>query len=368
MKVLENQIETGVPYVLYKDAANKKSNQKNLGTIKSSNLCCEILEYTSPDETAVCNLASIALPKFVTIPSGKTKSKDKSLRSFDFDKLYEVTYQTTINLNRVIDVNWYPTKETRNSNMKHRPIGIGVQGLADLFAMLGLPFEDDLAKKLNNDIFETIYFAAMTASKDMAKNEYKEELKKLKKESQVEDGLDLKYTDGAYSSFIGSPLSEGIFQFDMWGVKSEELSGRWDWSKLRKEVVKYGVKNSLLLAPMPTASCQVVDTQVVTEKGIKSFADIMSESKIDWSEKEKFNEPHWITLDSKVSVQTMNGFVETDQIYYNGHKEVFAIEMEDGTVFEATENHRFLVNRGVERFWVRVDELVDGDDIVEFEK
>jgi ribonucleoside-diphosphate reductase alpha chain len=254
MKVLENQIETGVPYVLYKDAANKKSNQKNLGTIKSSNLCTEILEYTSPDETAVCNLASIALPKFVTIPSGKTKSKDKSLRSFDFDKLYEVTYQTTINLNRVIDVNWYPTKETRNSNMKHRPIGIGVQGLADLFAMLGLPFEDDLAKKLNNDIFETIYFAAMTASKDMAKNEYKEELKKLKEQSQVEDGLGLKYTAGAYSSFVGSPLSNGIFQFDMWGVKAEELSGRWDWEKLRKEVVKYGVKNSLLLAPMPTAS------------------------------------------------------------------------------------------------------------------
>jgi ribonucleoside-diphosphate reductase alpha chain len=367
MKVLENQIETGVPYVLYKDAANKKSNQKNLGTIKSSNLCTEIIEFTSPDETAVCNLASIALPKFVNIPTGKTKSKDKGLRTFDFDKLYEVAYQTTINLNKVIDVNWYPTKETRNSNMRHRPIGIGVQGLADLFAMLGLPFEDDLAKKLNDEVFETIYFAAMTASKDMAKNDYKLALKEFKDTPQPE-GLGLKTTYGAYQSFIGSPLSKGIFQFDMWGVKAEELSGRWDWEKLRKEVVKYGTKNSLLLAPMPTASCQVVETQVVTENGVKSFAEIMDLSNIKWSEIEEIDNPHWITLKNKVSIQTMNGFIETDQIYYNGHKEVFAIEMEDGTVFEATENHRFLVNRGVERLWVRVDELVDGDDIVEFKK
>jgi ribonucleoside-diphosphate reductase alpha chain len=251
LQVLENQIETGVPYILYKDAANNKSNQKNLGTIKSSNLCTEILEYTSPEETAVCNLASIALPKFVNTPSGKTKSRDKGLRTFDFDKLYEVAYQVTVNLNRVIDVNWYPTVETERSNLRHRPIGIGVQGLADLFAMLGLPFEDDLSKKLNEDIFETIYFASMTASKDMAKKQYKGEVKRLK---EIDSNLVVNKTFGAYSSFNGSPLSKGIFQFDMWGVKSDELSGRWDWDSLRKEVTTYGATNSLLLAPMPTAS------------------------------------------------------------------------------------------------------------------
>lgn len=250
LHVLDNQIETGVPYILYKDAANNKSNQKNLGTIKSSNLCTEIIEYTSPEETAVCNLASIALPKFVTIPSGKTKSRDKGLRTFDFDKLYEVSYQVTVNLNRVIDVNWYPTVETERSNLRHRPIGIGVQGLADLFAMMGLPFEDELAKKLNEDIFETIYFAAMTASKDMAKKAYKDEVKRLKEEESVV----VEKTFGAYSTFKGSPLSDGTFQFDMWGVKSNELSGRWDWDTLKKEVMTYGVTNSLLLAPMPTAS------------------------------------------------------------------------------------------------------------------
>lgn len=251
LHILENQIETGVPYILYKDAANNKSNQKNLGTIKSSNLCTEIIEYTSPEETAVCNLASIALPKFVNIPGGKTKSRDKGLRTFDFDKLYEVSYQVAVNLNRVIDVNWYPTPETERSNLRHRPIGIGVQGLADLFAMMALPFEDDLAKKLNEDIFETIYFASMTASKDMAKKLYKDEVKRLK---ELDSTLGAEKTFGAYSTFNGSPLSEGTFQFDMWGVKSDELSGRWDWDSLRKEVMTYGVTNSLLLAPMPTAS------------------------------------------------------------------------------------------------------------------
>ncbi len=244
-KILDAQIETGTPYVLYKDAANKKSNQKNIGTIKSSNLCTEIMEVSTPDEQAVCNLASIALPKMVVIPQGKIKSRDKSLRGYDFQRLYDVAYQTAINLNRVIDVNWYPTEETRRSNMRHRPIGIGVQGLADTFAMLGLPFESDAAKKLNKDIFETIYFAAMTASNDMAKKSYKAE------SASTED---VSLTVGAYSTFIGSPLSEGKFQFDMWGIDESKLSGLWDWSKLRKSVVKYGVKNSLLLAPMPTAS------------------------------------------------------------------------------------------------------------------
>ncbi len=213
--ILDAQIETGTPYMLYKDAANSKSNQQNLGTIKSSNLCTEIMEYTSPDEVAVCNLASLALPRYVI--NGK----------FDHQKLYEVTYEVTKNLNKIIDHNYYPVEEARNSNMRHRPIGIGVQGLADVFILLRLPFENELAKILNRDIFETIYFAAMTASKDLA--------------------IEL----GAYQTFKGSPLSKGIFQFDMWNVQPTD---RWDWATLRKEVVQHGVRNSLLIAPMPTAS------------------------------------------------------------------------------------------------------------------
>ncbi len=217
-KILESQIETGTPYMLYKDAANRKSNQKNLGTIRSSNLCTEILEYTSPDEVAVCNLASIALPMF--IKNG----------AFDHKELFKVTKRVTKNLNRVIDRNYYPVKEAENSNMRHRPIGLGVQGLADAFIMLRLPFTSDEAKQLNQDIFETLYFAAVTASMEAAKEE------------------------GAYSSYKGSPISQGEFQHNLWGIKDEELSGRWDWGKLRKSVKKHGVRNSLLVAPMPTAS------------------------------------------------------------------------------------------------------------------
>jgi len=220
--ILDSQIETGTPYMLYKDAANSKSNQQNLGTIKSSNLCTEIIEYTAPDEVAVCNLASIALPRFV-----QDNTAENRPASFDFEKLYEVTYHATKNLNRIIDGNYYPVEEAKNSNLRHRPIGLGVQGLADVFIMLRLPFESDLAKMLNKNIFETIYFAAMTASKDLAK------------------------ATGAYATFEGSPLSKGIFQFDLWGVTP---SDRHDWEQLRKEVVEYGVKNSLLIAPMPTAS------------------------------------------------------------------------------------------------------------------
>jgi len=215
-KILESQIETGTPYMLYKDAANAKSNQQNLGTIKSSNLCTEIIEYTSPDEIAVCNLASLALPKFVT-ENG----------TFDHDKLYEVTYQAAVNLNKVIDENYYPVEEAKNSNLRHRPIGLGVQGLADAFIMLGYPFESAEAKTLNRDVFETIYFAAMTASKDLAIKE------------------------GPYSTFKGSPLSQGQFQFDLWG---QNPSARWNWDALRAEVIAHGVRNSLLVAPMPTAS------------------------------------------------------------------------------------------------------------------
>ena len=229
-KILESQIETGTPYMLYKDPANAKSNQKNLGTIKSSNLCTEILEYTDKDETAVCNLASIALPKMVNIPEGKVRSQNKGLRTFDFDMLYDVAYKTTVNLNQVIDINYYPTPETKRSNFRHRPIGIGIQGLADVFAMMGYPFDSEMASKLNKDIFETIYFAAVTASKDRAKDE------------------------GHYETFKGSPLSEGKFQYELWGFTDSDMSGKWDWNSLRDEVVEHGVRNSLLMAPMPTAS------------------------------------------------------------------------------------------------------------------
>lgn len=217
-KILESQIETGTPYMLYKDAANRKSNQKNLGTIRSSNLCTEIMEYSSKDEIAVCNLASISLPMFVE--NG----------NFNHNLLYTVTKRVTRNLNKVIDRNYYPVKEAQNSNERHRPIGLGVQGLADAFIMLRLPFTSDEAKKLNQEIFETLYFAAATASMEMAKEE------------------------GAYSTFKGSPLSEGLFQHNLWNIKDEQLSGRWDWENLRKEVMKHGVRNSLLVAPMPTAS------------------------------------------------------------------------------------------------------------------
>lgn len=214
--ILEAQVETGTPYMLFKDAANRKSNQKNLGTIKSSNLCTEILEYTAPDEVAVCNLASLALPKYVI--NGK----------FDHQKLYDVTYVATKNLNKIIDVNYYPVPEAERSNKRHRPIGLGVQGLADAFIMLRMPFESEEARQLNIDIHETIYYAAMTASKDLSA--------KL----------------GPYETFKGSPVSKGIFQFDMWGVTPS--SGRYDWEDLKREVKKHGVRNSLLVAPMPTAS------------------------------------------------------------------------------------------------------------------
>ncbi|WP_242134295.1 ribonucleoside-diphosphate reductase subunit alpha [Aestuariivivens marinum] len=217
-KILESQIETGTPYMLYKDSANRKSNQKNLGTIRSSNLCTEILEYTSPDEVAVCNLASIALPMFVK--NGE----------FDHKELFRITKRVTKNLNRVIDRNYYPVPEAKNSNMRHRPIGLGVQGLADTFIQLRLPFTSDEAKQLNQDIFETLYYAAVTASMEEAK------------------------ADGPYQTYKGSPISKGEFQHNLWGLKDEELSGNWDWAKLRKQVLKHGVRNSLLVAPMPTAS------------------------------------------------------------------------------------------------------------------
>jgi ribonucleoside-diphosphate reductase subunit M1 len=233
--VLEAQVETGNPYMLFKDACNRKSNQQNLGTIKCSNLCTEIVEYTAPDETAVCNLASIALSRFVVDkelpldqqPMKQVGSLGAPGRYFDFEKLAEVAATVACNLNKIIDVNFYPAETARNSNMRHRPIGIGVQGLADAFITLGMPFDSAEAAQLNKDIFETIYFAALKQSMESAK------------------------VDGPYSSYEGSPVSKGVLQFDMWGVTP---SDRHDWAQLRKDIAQYGIRNSLLLAPMPTAS------------------------------------------------------------------------------------------------------------------
>lgn len=215
--ILESQTETGNPYMLYKDACNRKSNQKNLGTIRSSNLCTEIIEYTAPDEVAVCNLASLALPTFVDISRGE----------YDFGRLHEVTQVLVRNLNKIIEINHYPVEEAKRSNFRHRPIGLGVQGLADAFLALRLPFDSAEAKHLNKQIFETIYHAALTASCDIAS--------KL----------------GPYATYEGSPVSQGILQYDMWNVTPTDL---WDWGALKKSIAEHGVRNSLLVAPMPTAS------------------------------------------------------------------------------------------------------------------
>jgi ribonucleoside-diphosphate reductase alpha chain len=250
-KILEAQIEQGVPYILYKDAANKKSNQKNLGTIKSSNLCAEVLIYSSPEETGVCNLASICLPTYVE--NGV----------FNFDKLHEITKVITKNLNKVIDRNFYPVEKARISNLKHRPIGIGVQGLADVFILLRMPFESDMARQLNKDIFETIYHAAMEASMELSKKRHQiiNDLKNINNKildedinnyvNEFEKNIPSPKYIGAYSSFEGSPISQGLFQFDLWNTTQ---SMRYDWEKLRADIIDYGIRNSLLLSPMPTAS------------------------------------------------------------------------------------------------------------------
>jgi ribonucleoside-diphosphate reductase alpha chain len=241
-KILDAQMESGTPYLLFKDAANKKSNQQNLGTIKSSNLCCEILEYSSKEETAVCNLASIALPSFV----------NEATKTFDYSKLHEVTKVVTNNLNNVIDINFYPTEKTKLSNFRHRPIGIGVQGLADMFVLMDVPFHSELAKEINTLIFETIYHAALERSNDLAierKELFLEDTLLCSEEENSKLTYDLK---GAYSSFIGSPASKGILQFDMWGINPS--SKRYNWDELKESIVKHGLRNSLLVAPMPTAS------------------------------------------------------------------------------------------------------------------
>jgi ribonucleotide reductase alpha subunit len=260
-KILDSQMETGTPYLCYKDAANRKSNQKNIGTIKSSNLCTEIIQYSDKDETAVCNLASIALNRFVNY------DVETCNHVFNYEHLHDVVRVVTRNLNRVIDINYYPTGKTRVSNLRHRPIGIGVQGLADVFFMMDIPFHSDEAIKINKLIFETIYHAALTesnlisaersryfaasSSSSSSSSSSTEDVFQLTEE----ESFNLKNTPdllGAYSSFIGSPMSRGIFQFDMWNVAP--TPGRYDWESLRSDIIKHGLRNSLLVAPMPTAS------------------------------------------------------------------------------------------------------------------
>lgn len=241
-KILESQIETGTPYLVYKDAANEKSNQKNLGTIKSSNLCSEIIEYSSPDEIAVCNLASVCLPRFVA------RSSD-DVPTFDFEKLHEVVEIITKNLNKVIDINYYPVPKARTSNLRHRPIGIGIQGLADTYAMMRVPYESDQARDLNLKIFETIYHGALTSSLAIAK---KRNLAADSAERNEYDPPPSSAFPGAYSTFAGSPASQGILQYDLWGAKPH--TDRYDWDALKREIMQYGLRNSLLIAPMPTAS------------------------------------------------------------------------------------------------------------------
>jgi ribonucleoside-diphosphate reductase alpha chain len=353
-KILESQIETGTPYILYKDSINEKSNQSNIGIIRSSNLCAEIVESTgftkaqteilkntelleklglsefigkeSVNETAVCNLASIALPKFV--------NKNKT---YNFNKLSEIAYSATINLNNVIDSNFYPSENSKFSNLIHRPIGLGVQGLSDVFFMLNIAYDSPEAKQLNRDIFETIYYSAIKASCDLAK------------------------IHGPYATYQGSPISSGKFQFDLWGVVP---SKRWDWNKLREDIKKWGVRNSLTTCVMPTASCQISSTRIKTLAGIKSYQEIMDDMDIDWKNIEKTNEQGWIEFKEPLFVETRFGIKESNKIFYNGHVETIEIEMEDGSIFTCSENHKFLVNRNGLEEWVRADELNENDDIV----
>jgi len=353
-KILESQIETGTPYILYKDSINEKSNQSNIGIVRSSNLCAEIVEANgvtkaqaeilqnkelleslglgefygeeSVNETAVCNLASIALPKFL--------NKNKT---YNFNKLHDVAYSAIINLNNVIDVNYYPSPAAKFSNLLHRPVGLGVQGLADVFFTLGIPYDSEEAKGLNKEIFETIYYASIKASCDLAKEQ------------------------GTYATYKGSPISEGKFQFDLWGTKPTK---RWDWEKLREEVKKWGVRNSLTTCIMPTASCQVSSTKIQTLDGVKSYQEIMDSMNIDWKNVEETNEQGWIVFKEPLYVKTRFGIKKSEKIFYNGHVETIDIEMEDGTIFTCSENHKFLVNRDGKEEWIRADELIENDDII----
>jgi len=293
--------------------------------------CSEIMEVTDAKTTAICTLTSIPVQKFVTytIEGG-----------YDHEELGRVTRSITKSLNIAIDVNEYSTEEGRKGGLEQRALGIGIQGLADVFALLKTPFTSPFARKLNKDIFETIYFNALKKSCELAK----------------ETGL-------TYDGYEGSPLSQGIFQWEMWGLKESDLSGRYDWKGLRKDILKYGVRNSLFTTCPPTASCQVIDTDIITNNGIKSFKNILVDNNIDYERYEKSNTPSWIELDP-IDVKTETGWETVTQIRYNGHSEVYKIEMEDGSIFEATGNHKFKVKRDDFNIWVKVEDLLTTDDIL----
>lgn len=328
--IAKMEIETGYPYVVYKDAINRKSNQQNIGTIRSSNLCCEIAEFsgynpvTRKEEIAVCNLASISLPNCLV--NG----------IFDFQKLGELTEILVDNLNIVIDINYYPLPEMAESNFRNRPIGLGIQGLADLFALLKLSFDSAEAKKLNRDIAETIYYHAVKRSIDLAER------------------------DGMYTTFIGSPAFHGKLQFDLWEV---DPGDRYDWKALKERMAVHGLRNSLLVAPMPTA-CVISSTKIRTTSGVKSYQEIMSEMGIDWESIEKTTDQQVIPFPEPLMLETRIGVESSPHIVYNGHQPTLKIEMEDGSIFECTHNHKFFVIRENERGWVEASQLRVTDEIL----
>jgi len=295
--------------------------------------CSEIMETTNAETTAICTLTSIPVQKYII--DGV----------YDFIGLGKVARSITKSLNIALEVNEYSTPEGRKGGLEQRALGIGIQGLADVFAILKLPFTGEIARQLNKDIFETIYFNALSESCALAKK-----------------------TGLTYDGYEGSPISEGIFQWQMWGLTEDNLSGMHDWKGLRKDIKKYGVRNSLVTTCPPTASCQVIDTRIHTESGVKSFKDILEENNIDWEQLESMNLQQWLDLKA-FNVKTINGYEEVNKIKYNAHSVVYKIEMEDGSIFEATENHKFKVKRGNDGIWVEVIDLVATDDILNiFEK
>lgn len=291
--------------------------------------CAEIVQYTDEETTAICTLSSVILKNFVE--NG----------TFNYQLLYEEVRKIVKALNKVIGINKYSTKKGERGGLNQRAIAIGVQGLADAFFLLDYVFTSDEAKDVNKKIFETIYFAAITESNALCKTK----------------------TYTKYSRYIDSPMSNGIFQYDMWGLTENDLSGLWNWKELKESVKKYGICNSLFTAVMPTA-CQIKETKIRTSEGIKSFEDILIENDIDYKTIEKTNIQQWYSFNKPILVETLNGLNISDKIYYNGHAKVIKIEMEDGTIFECSENHKFLINDNDKNKWIEAKYLKETDDIV----
>jgi len=331
-KMYESQIETGVPYVGFKDSVNKKTNHQNIGTIRQKNLCIEIAQYTDEKTTAICTLSSIILRNFV---------KDKK---FDFNLLFSEVKKVVRALNHVIDINYYSTEKGKKGGLEQRAIGIGTQGLANIFFALDLVYNSEEAKKLNKDIAETIYYASIYESNQLVK------------EKKFE----------AYKFFEGSPMSKGIFQFDMWGIEEDKLSGFWDWKSLKEDVIKYGVCNSLVTCNMPTAGCQVKETKIRTSQGIVSFEEIMKDNEIDYIKIEENKIGNiWFDLKNTVLVETLEGLKESTRIFYNGHSEIFEITLENNNIIQCSPEHKFLIkNKSGNTFWKEAKELNEEDDIV----